>query len=307
MINFNNIKDLSKKSLPIGVFDSGMGGLSVLMNLYKLLPNEKYIYLGDTARVPYGSKAKESIIEYSKQCVHFLLEQNVKLIVVACNTASSVAMEAISKVAKDIPVIEMINPATKGAVNSSNNGKIGIIGTKGTIKSEAYIKSLRKLDSFDNLKLFPKACPLFVPLVEESLVDHQVTEIITHEYLDEFKTNGIDTLILGCTHYPFLVSQIVKALPDVNLIDTGYFAALDTQKKLRELSLEADINKENQNMLVNNEQNGDKNILNDVVNSKKITNFDIYSTDSSTDFKNVAESYLNVILSDVKKVDISYY
>ena len=144
-------------------------------------------------------------------------------------------------------------------------------------------------------------------MVEESLVDHQVTEIITHEYLDEFKTNGIDTLILGCTHYPFLVSQIVKALPDVNLIDTGYFAALDTQKKLRELSLEADINKENQNMLVNNEQNGDKNIPNDVVNSKKITNFDIYSTDSSTDFKNVAESYLNVILSDVKKVDISYY
>lgn len=298
-------------SLPIGVFDSGMGGLSVLMNLYKLLPNEKFIYLGDTARVPYGSKAKESIIEYSKQCVQFLLEQNVKLIVVACNTASSVAMDAIYKIAKDIPVIEMINPATNGAVNSSNNGKIGIIGTKGTIKSEAYIKSLRKLDSFDNLKLFPKACPLFVPLVEESLVNHQVTEIITHEYLDEFKTNGIDTLILGCTHYPFLVSQIIQVLPDVNLIDTGYFAAMDTQKKLRELNIEADvkvdINKENLDLLVNNKQIGDKNTENNAVISKKITNFDLYSTDSSTDFKNVAESYLNVILTDVKKVDISYY
>lgn len=294
---------INNANLPIGVFDSGLGGLSVLMNLYKVLPNEKFIYLGDTARVPYGSKAKESIIEYSKQCVSFLLEQNVKLIVVACNTASSVALEAITKLCKDIPVIEMINPATKGAVNHSLNGKIGIIGTKGTIKSEAYLKSLRKLDTFDNLKLYTKACPLFVPLVEEGMVEHQVTSIIAKEYLMEFIENGIDTLILGCTHYPFLKDQIINVVKDVKLIDTGYYAALDTQNKLRELGIE----NTNTINIEKNYSNSENILEKNLVNSKKIINFDLYATDSSVDFKNVAESYLNVELTEVKKVDISFY
>lgn len=275
--------------LPIGVFDSGLGGLSVLMNLYKILPNEKFIYLGDTARVPYGNKSKETIIEYSKQCANFLLSQGVKLVVVACNTASSLAYEAIKKVCKDVPVIEMIDPASKAATSLTLNGRIGIIGTKGTIKSESYLKSIQKLDSFDNFQIFTKACPLFVPLVEEGMVSHQITSIIAQEYLAEFQENRVDTLILACTHYPFLEKQITSILPNIKLIDTGCFAALETQQILREFKLEN-----------NNSLNVDN-------NSKIISNFDLYSTDTSIDFKNVAELYLKIELPEIQKVDISYF
>jgi len=289
----------SKRNSPIGVFDSGMGGLSVLMNLHNILPNEKFIYLGDTARVPYGNKSKDAIIEYSKQCVSFLLEQDVKLIVVACNTASSFALESIVKLAKNIPVVEMINPAIKAAFAKSVNGKIGIIGTKGTIKSESYIKALRKMDTFDHLKLFTKACPLFVPFVEEGMADHKVTEIIAHEYLDEFNISGVDTLILGCTHYPFLKSQINNVLPNINLIDTGYYSAIETKKILNEENLSNESNINSNKDEDNDEDNIDFN--------ENLTNFDLYATDFSTDFKSVAEKYINIRLTEIKKVDISIY
>nr|MBP7652747.1 glutamate racemase [Candidatus Dependentiae bacterium] len=184
---------------PIGVFDSGLGGLTVVRELRKLLPFENIIYYGDTARVPYGSKSKKKIIEFSIENAKFLLLHNVKIIVIACNTSTAAALDEIKKVSK-VPVVGVINPGVKIAASKTNNKKIGVIGTLGTISSEAYTRHL--LDLNDNIHIYSQPCPLFVPLVEEGWTDKHITELVISEYLTPLKIAGIDTLILGCTHYP---------------------------------------------------------------------------------------------------------
>jgi glutamate racemase len=194
---------------PIGIFDSGLGGLTVVKEIEKILPNENIVYLGDTARVPYGTRSKEIITKFSFEDAIFLLGKNVKCIVIACNTSSALAGTELKNELK-IPVFDVITPALNDAKKISKNGKIGAIGTRGTIDSGAYKVS------------FSKACPLFVPFIEEGVIDGEALELIAKEYLSVFKKENIDTLILGCTHYPIIKGIIKKELDNnINLVDPG--------------------------------------------------------------------------------------
>lgn len=194
---------------PVGIFDSGVGGLTVAREIARQIPNESFVYFGDTARVPYGSKSKETIIRYSRQIVRFLQTKKVKAIVVACNTASAFALDTIEK-ELDIPAIGVVKPGAKSAVENTTNKRIGIIGTEGTINSELYTQYIHSIDP--EVTVFGKACPLFVPLVEEGMLHDPVTDEIARRYLDEMKEKDIDSLILGCTHYPLLRSTIRKIM-----------------------------------------------------------------------------------------------
>lgn len=228
------------KEQPIGVFDSGIGGLSVLRQLIRFLPYEKYIYLGDTARVPYGNKSADTVKHYSRECADFLLERGVKLIVVACNTASSVAMETVREAANGIPVIGVILPAAAAALRSTVNSKIGIIGTRATIGSNAYLNAIVNLSGGDKVDVYSKACPLFVPIVEEGMLRHDATRLIAAEYLEDLKRENIDTLVLGCTHYPLLSQLFTELMPEVKQIDSGEHAAVTALRQLADSSLLAD-------------------------------------------------------------------
>ena len=204
---------------PIGVFDSGIGGLTVVKELKKQLPCENIIYLGDTARVPYGTKSKTTVIRFSIENILFLLKHNVKLIVVACNTASSLALKAVKKHFK-IPIIGVISPGVKEAVYATKNRRVGIIGTPATIKSRAYELEIKKINP--RIKVISYATPLFVPLVEEGWLSESATLEIAKKYLRVFKKQDIDTLILGCTHYPLLKSTIRKIIgKDIVLVDSA--------------------------------------------------------------------------------------
>jgi glutamate racemase len=226
LLNMNNEK-------PIGVFDSGIGGLSVLKQFIRFLPSEKYIYLGDTARVPYGNRSADTVCKYTKQCVEFLMEQDVKYIVIACNTASSVAMEVVRDIA-NVPVIDMISPAVTAAVRATTNGKIGIIGTRATINSKAYTNGILNLEVDKQIQVFSQACPLFVPIVEEGWLSHPATRLVAEEYLKCLIQQNIDTLVMGCTHYPLLRQLIMELMPGINLIDTGEHAAVNAIRLLAE-------------------------------------------------------------------------
>ncbi|MGQ9818506.1 MAG: glutamate racemase [Candidatus Kapaibacteriales bacterium] len=227
------------KNKKIGIFDSGVGGLSVLKQFLKYLPNESYVYLGDTARVPYGNKSKETIRQYAKECTNFLLRQDIKMVVVACHTVSAVALDLVEELS-NVPVVGMINPAVRSALFLSRNKRIGVIGTRATINSNTYQKTLQSVDDSSQMHIFSKACPLFVPLVEEGFVNHPATKLIAEEYLDEFRKLSLDTLILGCTHYPLLSKIIAEVLPDVELIDPGEQAAIYALRLLAEKNLLAD-------------------------------------------------------------------
>ncbi len=229
------------KTDKIGIFDSGVGGLSVLKQFIKYLPFENYIYLGDTARVPYGNKSAETIKKYAEECTEFLISKKVKLIVVACHTVSSVAIDVVESIS-DVPVVGMINPAIKSALWTTRNKKIGIIGTRATITSMAYQNALRRESKNGDYEVSAKSCPLFVPLVEEGFINHPATKLIANEYLAEFSSSGIDTLILGCTHYPLLSKVISEILPDVELIDSGEQAAIFSLRLLAEKNLLLDDN-----------------------------------------------------------------
>jgi glutamate racemase len=216
---------------PIGVFDSGIGGLTVVHALLRRLPHENIVYFGDTARVPYGPKSPQAVREYAKDDTDFLLSKNVKMIVVACNTVSAVALDVVQKYAK-IPVVGVILPGAKAAMAATKKKRIGVIGTAGTISSNAYANAIRHLDERANV--FSRACPLFVPLVEEGWIDHKATEIIAKEYLFPFMTEKIDTLVLGCTHYPLLKDVISRALRGTSvLIDSGDAAASEVDEVLK--------------------------------------------------------------------------
>jgi glutamate racemase len=263
-------------SAPIGIFDSGIGGLTVVKRVLSLLPNENIIYFGDTARVPYGSKSNDTVIEYAIQDANFLIAKNVKLIIVACNTVSAVALDVLREKIS-IPVIGMINPGAKVALNETKNGKIGVIGTNATINNKAYSKQLFELDP--NVQVLEKACPLFVPIAEEGWLDHEATKMIAREYLQDLIDFGADTLILGCTHYP-LLSQVIQEImgENVTLIDSGFAASLQVEDYLH--------------------GRGDRN------GSVQLGSKKFYVSDSPDKFKVLAERFLGKEIEHIEKIDV---
>lgn len=227
---------------PIGVFDSGVGGLTVVKEIIKILPEEQIIYFGDTARVPYGSKSKETVTAYSQQIVNFLLSKEVKAIVIACNTASALALEAVSKEV-NIPIIGVIEPGAKTAVQTTQNGNIGVIATEATIRSGIYEDIISSTNK--EIKVYGKACPLFVPLVEEGWSGDPVTKEIARRYISEFDGRNIDTLVLGCTHYPLLYN-VIKGIvgENVELVNPAYETAAALYDILKTKNLFCGSNKE---------------------------------------------------------------
>ena len=219
-------------SAPIGVFDSGVGGLTVAREIMRNLPNEHIVYFGDTARVPYGSKSKDTIIRYCRQIIRFLQTQNVKAIVIACNTASALALDTVEK-EFDIPIIGVIKSGARTAAATTVNKKVGVIGTESTINSQMYNQFLGELDP--EITVFGKACPLFCPLVEEGWLKDPVTEEVARRYLRELLEEGIDSLIMGCTHYPLLRSLLRGIVGDqVNLVNPAYETAKELESLLQE-------------------------------------------------------------------------
>ena len=219
-------------SAPIGVFDSGVGGLTVAREIMRNLPNEHIVYFGDTARVPYGSKSKDTVIRYSRQIIRFLQTQNVKAIVIACNTASALALDTVEK-EFDIPIIGVIKSGARTAAATTVNKKVGVIGTESTINSQMYNQFLGELDP--EITVFGKACPLFCPLVEEGWLKDPVTEEVARRYLRELLEEGIDSLIMGCTHYPLLRSLLRGIVGDQeNLVNPAYETAKELESLLQE-------------------------------------------------------------------------
>ncbi len=267
-----------EKEKPIGVFDSGIGGLTVVKRLASALPNENIIYFGDTARVPYGSKSNSTVIEYALQDAKFLMNKNVKAIVVACNTVSSVALNELAK-NFNVPVIGMIEPGAKFAVKHTKNGRIGVIGTRATVNNKAYSKEIRKHNPA--IEVFEKACPLFVPLAEEGWVNTKATHEIAEEYLKELRELDIDTLVLGCTHYPILADVIQEVIGEnVTLVDSGIASAEVVRNELNRVGFET--------------------------NSNAQGHHDFYVSDIPVTFKEVAELFLGRPVKDIHKVEIEH-
>ena len=223
-------KLIMDKNAPIGVFDSGVGGLTVAREIMRQIPNERIVYFGDTARVPYGSKSKDNIIKFSRQIIRFLQTENVKAIVIACNTASALALDEMQQ-EFDLPILGVVKPGAKVAVETTVNKRIGLIGTEANIRSGVYTRYIKSLD--DEAKVFEKACPLFVPLVEEGWLHDDITLQVASRYLEELKEKDIDTLIMGCTHYPLIRSTIRKVMGDkVNLVNPAYETAIELKNLL---------------------------------------------------------------------------
>lgn len=264
---------------PIGVFDSGVGGLTVVREIMRQLPSENVIYFGDTARVPYGSKSKSTVLKFSKQIVRFLMTKNVKAIVFACNTASALALEDMRDEIT-VPVVGVVRPGARMAVSMTDTKSVGIIGTDGTIKSGIYTEYIRQLDK--NVTVVGKACPLFVPLVEEGLLEDRITDDMVERYLSELKQYNVDALVLGCTHYPLLVNPIKRFMGDgVTLVNPAY----ETAKELK-------------NILTKND------LLNE---GKKNPNYEFYVSDGVDKFKSFADRVLPINVGEVQVVDIESY
>ncbi len=261
---------------PIGIFDSGVGGLTVFHELMRRLPAENLIYLGDTARVPYGIKSADTVTRYALEITHFLMEQEIKLLVVACNTVSSVALSALQE-HFPIPVVGVLVPGARAAVRDSRARKVGVIGTESTIGSNAYVRAIHDLDP--DVEVFTRACPLFVPLAEEGWGDHPLTVSIVREYLKDFQGTGIDTLVLGCTHYPILRSAIGSVMgKGVRLVDS----ATETVREVQGLL-------------------ASRGVLNLEPGSSKRR---YYVTDSPKRFRKVGERFLEQSLSEVEQVTL---
>jgi len=214
---------------PIGIFDSGVGGLTVLAEVNKALPGENIVYFGDTARVPYGNKSKLTIIKFSRQSVKFLLKKKVKLIVVACNTSSALALASLRRAFK-LPIVGVIASGVKEALKYSVNNKIAVIGTKSTIASGCYQREIKKRSS--GVRVYSQSCPLLVPLAEEGIVKGKIVDQALKIYLSKIKAKRVDSMILGCTHYPLLKSSIAKYLSGVVIVDSGQAVALAVKELL---------------------------------------------------------------------------
>ncbi len=228
-------EDLNGNDRPIGVFDSGIGGLTVLKEIMEKLPQENTIYLGDTARVPYGIRSPETVIKYSFENTKFLFSRGIKILVIACNTASSISLDAI-KNSISMPVIGVIEPGAKAAVKATRNKRVGIIGTDATITSNAYTNVIKTLD--ERIEVFGLPCPLFVPLVEEGWTNGNIATLIARKYLNIMKKKDIDTLVLGCTHYPLLKTVISKVMGrGIRLIDSAVEISHEIKTTLETMSI----------------------------------------------------------------------
>ena len=269
------------KNAPVGVFDSGVGGLTVARELMRNLPSEKIVYFGDTARVPYGSKSKDTVIRYSSQIVHYLREQNGKAIEIACNTASAVALEAVQD-KLDIRVLGVIEAGARVGTEDTKNKRVGVIGTVGTVGSgihESYLKPLNP-----EISVIRNACPVFVPLVEEGWLHDPVTVEVASRYLQELKDEQVDTLILGCTHYPLIRSTIQEVMGEkVRLVNPAYETALELKSLLTKMDL-----------LSTGEQQAE-------------FPYRFYVSDLADEFKEFANSILPYDVTMTRKIDIEKY
>ncbi len=275
--------EIMDNNAPVGVFDSGVGGLTVVREIMRQLPDESIVYFGDTARVPYGSKSKKTIIQFSKQIVRFLQTKNVKAIVIACNTASALALDEVRE-GVDIPVIGVVNAGARAAVSATRNRKVGVIGTDATIDSGIYERVLKEINP--DIEVFGKACPLFVPLVEEGLFHDSVTDVVASRYLADLKKKFIDTLVLGCTHYPLIRSTIAKIMGDsVTLINPAYETAIE----LKELLIE--------NNMVHEKYDGEQ-------SSGK---YQFYVSDNAKKFTDFATAILPEEVKDTVFINIESY
>jgi len=231
---------VSERSAPIGVFDSGIGGLTVVKELERQLPNERIIYFGDTARVPYGPKSPETVQRYSREIADWLVGEGVKVIVIACNTATAHALPMLREYV-NVPVIGVVEPGARAAMRNTTSNVVGVIGTAGTIASGAYERAIHAIEP--RAVVIARACPLFVPLVEEGWVDRDATRLIAREYLEPLAEAQVDTIVLGCTHYPLLAPLLAKiALPGVRLIDSAAETAAETRRTLIQRNLVAPSN-----------------------------------------------------------------
>lgn len=268
---------------PIGVFDSGLGGLTCVKEIMKIMPCEDVIYFGDTGRVPYGTKSRETIIKYVEQDIRFLESFDIKSIIIACGTASSTALPWIAE-GKNIKLMGVVEPAARMAINATKNKKIGVLGTGATVKNGKYVESIKAI--CPEIEIIQKACPMFVPLVENGYAESGVAEIIAEEYLDEVKAMGVDTLILGCTHYPLLKKVIGKVMGDgVTLIDSGAAAAHCAFEFLKA-----------------------ENMLKDDFDESKKGSCHYFVSDSVDDFSELGSVFLEKPIGEsVDKVDIEKY
>jgi glutamate racemase len=266
---------MATRDLAIGVFDSGVGGLTVLRALQARLPNERTIYLGDTARVPYGTRSSAVVTRYALGNARFLLEKQIKLLVVACNTVSAESLPAV-RAAISVPVIGVVEPGAAAAAAVARGRGVGVIGTQGTVASGAYARELKKLDPA--LQVFSRACPLFVPLAEEGWTDGEIPELVAEKYLAPFRVEGIGALVLGCTHYPLLRTAIAKALPGVDLVDSAESTALAVEENLKQRGLLA---------------------------TSLAGGHESYVTDLPASFHRVAERFLGRAVEHIEQVDIT--
>lgn len=265
---------MEKKNNAIGIFDSGIGGLTVVKEIINILPDEKLLYLGDTARVPYGIKSKDTVIKYARSNARFLLSKGIKILVVACNTASAYSLETLNE-ELSIPVIGVIGPGAKKAALCTKNGNIAVIGTPSTIRSGAYSDAISRINP--DLNVYSMACPLFVPLAEEGWHNGEITKQIIEAYLEDILKKGIDVMILGCTHYPLLKSAIQEvAGKSVLLVDSA-------EEIAREIS--DSINKENNSEIINSDN-------------------EFYLTDVSESFIRIAGTFLGEELNEVNLTDL---
>lgn len=271
-----------EREAPVGVFDSGVGGLTVAREIMRQMPDERIVYFGDTARVPYGSKSRETVTKYSRQIVRFLQQQNVKAIVVACNTASAYALDSIEE-ETDIPVIGVVKPGARAAASATKNGKIGVIGTEGTTGSRIYSRYIANLRQ--DVEVVEKACPLFVPLVEEGLIKDPVTDEIAVRYLSGLIDMDIDTLILGCTHYPLIRSTVGKIMGEsVTLVNPAY----ETARELKCLLEREDL-------------------LNDAPPKLGDNRYQFFVSDAAEKFRRTANTILKYGILSAKIVNIEEY
>ena len=251
MIQLLNLKKIMKNNLPIAIFDSGLGGLTVLKELNQNLPKEQFIYFGDTAHVPYGNKSPQTIINYSKSIINFLIKHQIKLIVVGCNTASAVALEDIKKLT-NLPVIDVIQPCVDKAIKTTKNNKIGVIGTSTTIQSNCYNLKIKAMNP--KIEVFSIACPLLVPIIEEGIYNHDIMTIVAEMYLNNVNKMDLDALILGCTHYPIIKHIIEKILGNkIKIIDSSITTAEKVKLFLQTNQLFANKNYSNNIFYVTDE------------------------------------------------------
>jgi glutamate racemase len=259
---------------PIGIFDSGVGGLTVLKEIINKLPGENTIYLGDTARVPYGIRSPETVLKYSFENTRFLMSRNIKLLVVACNTSSSVGLSSLKR-EFPIPVIGVVEPGARAAVANTRIRKIAVIGTETTIKSNAYKDAIQYIDK--SAEVVGIACPLFVPLIEEGWISGDIVSLTAKKYLSEIKNNGVDTLVLGCTHYP-LIKYVIEDIVKLPLIDSAHETAKEVQRILTENKM-----------------------LRDTMDTP---GREFFVTDAPDKFARTGQRFLGNVISDIKRITV---